>query len=53
MGDAEYEKQYLEQKKKSKEIIFNLKKTKDVQAIYHNLMGTPTNDTVNDDSSKE
>lgn len=43
MGDSEYEKEYLERKKKLRSLHKRLKDTKDVQEIYHKIMGSIEN----------
>ena len=40
MGDVEYEKEYLDRKKKLRSLHSRLKATKDVQEIYHKIMGS-------------
>ena len=40
MGDADYENEYLERKKKLRNLHKKLKDTKDVQEIYHKIMGS-------------
>jgi hypothetical protein len=46
MGDIDYENDYLARKKKLRDLHKRLKETKDVQEIYHKIMGsaegTPT-----------
>ncbi len=43
MGDSEYEKEYLERKKRLRTLHKKLKDTKDVQEIYHKIMGSVEN----------
>ena len=40
MGDADYEKAYLERKKRLRDLHKKLRDTKDVQEIYHKIMGS-------------
>ena len=40
MGDADYENEYLDRKKRLRELHKKLKDTKDVQEIYHKIMGS-------------
>ena len=40
MGDAEYEKEYLARKKKLRKLHSRLKDTKEIQEIYHKIMGS-------------
>lgn len=40
MGDPEYEKLYLQRKKNLRNIHSKLKNSKEVQEIYHKLMGS-------------
>jgi len=40
MGDIEYEKEYLERKKRLRELHSRLKDTKEIQEIYHKIMGS-------------
>ena len=40
MGDPEYEKEYLERKKRLRKLHSRLKDTKEVQEIYHKIMGS-------------
>ena len=44
MGDDNYEKGYLEQKKRSREILRKAIETKHNQKIYHELMGSSMDD---------
>jgi hypothetical protein len=44
MGDADYEKNYLERKKRLRVLHQKLKDTKDVQEIYHKIMGSGVED---------
>ncbi len=39
MGDPEYEKEYLEKKKRLREMHKRLKNSREIQEIYHKLMG--------------
>lgn len=50
MGDADYEKAYLEKKKKLRILHQKLKDTKDVQEIYHKIMGSDVEDSEDADS---
>lgn len=45
MGDPEYEKEYLERKKRLREIHRKLKDSKEIQEIYHKLMGCEEGET--------
>ena len=40
MVEKDYEKKYLEKKKKLKEFHKNLKNSKEIQELYHKIMGT-------------
>ena len=40
MGDIDYENDYLARKKKLRGLHKRLKETKDVQEIYHKIMGS-------------
>jgi hypothetical protein len=40
MGDGAYEKEYLERKKKLRLMHKKLKNSKEIQEIYHNIMGS-------------
>lgn len=40
MADIDYEKEYLERKKRLRHLHTRLKDTKDVQEIYHKIMGS-------------
>ena len=53
MGDIDYDKEYLERKKKLKNLHKGLKDSKHIQEIYHKIMGSgEEGDTTGDDSSK-
>ncbi|MCA9486024.1 hypothetical protein H6501_02780 [Candidatus Woesearchaeota archaeon] len=43
MADAEYEKEYMEKKRKLRSLHQNLKDTKNIQEIYHKIMGSTEN----------
>lgn len=55
MGDADYEKEYLQRKKKLRDLHTRLKDTKHVQEIYHKIMGSneSSDATESNDSSDE
>ena len=40
MGDTDYEKEYLEKKKRLRKLHTRLKDTKEIQEIYHKIMGS-------------
>lgn len=40
MGDADYEKEYLERKQKLRDMHKRLKDSKEIQEIYHKIMGS-------------
>ena len=40
MGDVEYEKDYLKRKNDLRKLHRRLKETKDIQEIYHKIMGS-------------
>ena len=40
MGDIDYEKEYLDRKKKLRKLHQSLKDTKHIQEIYHKIMGS-------------
>jgi hypothetical protein len=40
MGDSEYESEYLSRKERLRKLHQNLKRTKEVQEIYHKIMGS-------------
>ncbi len=40
MGDPEYEKEYMERKKKLRKLHKRLVETKETQEIYHKIMGS-------------
>jgi hypothetical protein len=42
MGDPDYEKDYLERKKKLRSLHKRLVETKETQEIYHKIMGSDT-----------
>jgi len=44
MGDADYEKEYLERKKRLKAMHKSLKNSRRVQEIYHKIMGSQDGD---------
>ncbi len=50
MGDSEYEKEYLERKKKLRGLHKKLKDTKEVQEIYHKIMGSAESSTDSDEA---
>jgi len=45
MGDPEYEKEYLKRKKKLKSMYNSLKNSKEIQEIYHKIMGSAENNS--------
>ena len=45
MGDVDYEKEYAERKKRLRKLHSRLKETKDIQEIYHKIMGSVENET--------
>ena len=52
MGDTEYENDYLSKKKKLRSLHQKLRETKEVQEIYHKIMGsTEDSDKKDGDSS--
>lgn len=40
MGDPEYEKEYIKRKKKLRDMHVKLKNSKEIQEIYHKIMGS-------------
>lgn len=40
MADADYEKEYMEKKKRLRQLHSKLKDTKHIQEIYHKIMGS-------------
>ena len=40
MGDIEYEKEYNSRKKKLREMHIKLKNSREIQEIYHKIMGS-------------
>ena len=52
MGDLEYEKEYLKKKKKLKLMYTNLKNSKEIQEIYHKIMGSNESTSPSEVSSK-
>ncbi len=48
MGDIEYEKEYMERKKRLRKLHKRLKDTKHTQEIYHKIMGSDGKHTLND-----
>ena len=55
MGDADYERDYLERKKKLKELHSKLSspKAKHIQEIYHKIMGSTDSENVGESGSEE
>ena len=53
MVDSSYQKEYLERKKRLRELHKHLKDTKEVQEIYHKIMGSSEDSDKKDDSSFE
>ena len=48
MGDSEYEKLYLKRKQELRAMHKRLKNSRDIQEIYHKLMGSDENDPDSD-----
>lgn len=53
MADLDYEKEYLEKKKRLRHLHTRLKDTKDVQEIYHKIMGSSEGDNTTDEVDKD
>ncbi len=53
MGDAEYEKEYAERKKRLRKLHSRLKETKDIQEIYHKIMGSVENEDSAESSEED
>ena len=51
MVDSDYEKEYMQRKKKLRQLHTKLKDTKEVQEIYHKIMGSM--EASNDNSEDE
>ena len=52
MGDSDYEKTYIARKKNLRKLHQKLKDTKEVQEIYHKIMGSGVENTdPSDDES--
>ncbi len=49
MGDPEYEKLYLERKKRLRSMHNKLKNSREIQEIYHKLMGSEENESSIDE----
>lgn len=41
MGDIDYENEYLARKKKLRKLHSSLKNSREIQEIYHKIMGSP------------
>ena len=41
MGDFDYENEYLARKKKLRKLHTSLKNSREIQEIYHKIMGSP------------
>jgi len=48
MGDPDYEKLYLKRKQELRDMHKRLKNSRDIQEIYHKLMGSNENDMDSD-----
>lgn len=53
MGDSDYEKSYLERKKKLRQLHKKLKDTKEIQEIYHKIMGSGVENPDSADNSDD
>jgi hypothetical protein len=53
MGDSDYEKSYLERKKKLRQLHKKLKDTKEVQEIYHKIMGSGVENSDSSEGSED
>jgi hypothetical protein len=48
MADNDYEKEYRERKKRLRELHSRLRDTKEVQEIYHKIMGSGEDNSTED-----
>ncbi len=53
MGDTDYENDYLARKKKLRSLHKRLKETKDVQEIYHKIMGSSEGNQASTEDSDD
>lgn len=53
MGDLDYEKEYLERKKRLRGLHGKLRDTKDIQEIYHKIMGSAEAHDQSSDNSED
>jgi hypothetical protein len=53
MGDTDYENDYLARKKRLRDLHKRLKETKDVQEIYHKIMGSAEGTQTTAESSTD
>lgn len=53
MGDADYENEYIARKKKLRKLHSNLKNSREIQEIYHKIMGSSESGGAQEDSDLE
>lgn len=53
MSENDYESEYLARKKKLRKLHTNLKDSREIQEIYHKIMGSPESGDTGDDIDLE